>query len=54
MWWPSNLVQVSLFMAFHEKEKRPKGENTRSNVRFILPRDILSIDTTDVYFKPAC
>ncbi|XP_014502634.1 oligopeptide transporter 1 isoform X1 [Vigna radiata var. radiata] len=29
MWWPSNLVQVSLFRAFHEKEKRPKGGNTR-------------------------
>ncbi|KAJ0572225.1 putative oligopeptide transporter, OPT superfamily [Helianthus annuus] len=25
MWWPSNLVQVSLFRALHEKEKRPKG-----------------------------
>ncbi|XLT26617.1 hypothetical protein HN873_057909 [Arachis hypogaea] len=29
MWWPSNLVQVSLFRAFHEKEKRPKGGLTR-------------------------
>ncbi|KAJ1410818.1 Tetrapeptide transporter, OPT1/isp4 [Sesbania bispinosa] len=29
MWWPANLVQVSLFRAFHEKEKRPKGGNTR-------------------------
>ncbi|CAI8587040.1 unnamed protein product [Vicia faba] len=29
MWWPSNLVQVSLFRAFHEKEHRPKGGNTR-------------------------
>ncbi|XP_076915686.1 oligopeptide transporter 7-like [Bidens hawaiensis] len=30
MWWPSNLVQVSLFMALHEKEKRPKGGLTRT------------------------
>ncbi|KAI9070728.1 hypothetical protein K1719_047307 [Acacia pycnantha] len=24
MWWPANLVQVSLFRAFHEKERRPR------------------------------
>ncbi|KAL2542297.1 Oligopeptide transporter 6 [Abeliophyllum distichum] len=30
MWWPSNLVQVSLFRALHEKDKRPKGGTTRT------------------------
>ncbi|KAI4338003.1 hypothetical protein L6164_016359 [Bauhinia variegata] len=30
MWWPSNLVQVSLFTALHEKSKRPKGGTTRT------------------------
>ncbi|KAJ6695247.1 OLIGOPEPTIDE TRANSPORTER 7-LIKE [Salix koriyanagi] len=25
MWWPANLVQVSLFRALHEKEERSKG-----------------------------
>ncbi|XP_047340578.1 oligopeptide transporter 6-like [Impatiens glandulifera] len=25
MWWPANLVQVSLFRALHEVEERPKG-----------------------------
>ncbi|KAK3022785.1 hypothetical protein RJ639_046887 [Escallonia herrerae] len=30
MWWPSNLVQVSLFRALHETEKRPKGATTRT------------------------
>ncbi|KAI4973024.1 hypothetical protein ZWY2020_010455 [Hordeum vulgare] len=30
MWWPSNLVQVSLFRALHEKEVRSKGGFTRS------------------------
>ncbi|XP_010267481.1 PREDICTED: oligopeptide transporter 7-like [Nelumbo nucifera] len=30
MWWPSNLVQVSLFRALHEKEKRPRGGVTRT------------------------
>ncbi|XP_077237616.1 oligopeptide transporter 1-like isoform X2 [Tasmannia lanceolata] len=29
MWWPFNLVQVSLFRALHEEEKRPKGGSTR-------------------------
>lgn len=30
MWWPQNLVQVSLFRALHEKEKRPRGGLTRN------------------------
>ncbi|KAM5557728.1 oligopeptide transporter 6-like [Rosa sericea] len=30
MWWPGNLVQVSLFSALHEKSKRPKGSMTRT------------------------
>ncbi|OMP03215.1 Tetrapeptide transporter, OPT1/isp4 [Corchorus olitorius] len=29
MWWPSNLVQVSLFRALNEKEERPKKGLTR-------------------------
>ncbi|KAI8557437.1 hypothetical protein RHMOL_Rhmol04G0011000 [Rhododendron molle] len=29
MWWPANLVQVSLFRALHEKERRGKGGLTR-------------------------
>ncbi|KAG8069745.1 hypothetical protein GUJ93_ZPchr0006g44277 [Zizania palustris] len=35
MWWPSNLVQVSLFRALHEKEARRKGGLTR-NEFFLL------------------
>ncbi|RZC73827.1 hypothetical protein C5167_049309 [Papaver somniferum] len=30
MWWPANLVQVSLFRALHEKEERGKGGLTRT------------------------
>lgn len=30
MWWPYNLVQVSLFRALHEKEARTKGSLTRN------------------------
>ncbi|KAM5571287.1 oligopeptide transporter 7 [Rosa sericea] len=34
MWWPANLVQVSLFRALHEIEERPKGGVTR--IQFFL------------------
>ncbi|KAH9774961.1 Oligopeptide transporter 7 [Citrus sinensis] len=30
MWWPANLVQVSLFRALHEREKRASGGVTRT------------------------
>ncbi|KAL8143570.1 hypothetical protein V2J09_016602 [Rumex salicifolius] len=30
MWWPANLVQVSLFRALHEKEKRGRGAISRT------------------------
>lgn len=30
MWWPYNLVQVSLFRALHEKEKKIRGSMTRN------------------------
>ncbi|CAL0299327.1 unnamed protein product [Lupinus luteus] len=36
MWWPSNLVQVSLFRAFHEKERRPRGGQTRLQFFFLV------------------
>ncbi|GAB2251394.1 hypothetical protein Droror1_Dr00017644 [Drosera rotundifolia] len=29
MWWPSNMVQVSLFRALHEKDKRPRYSLSR-------------------------
>ncbi|CAN8230410.1 unnamed protein product [Cochlearia groenlandica] len=34
MWWPTNLVQVSLFRALHEKEEKLEGKQTR--LRFFL------------------
>ncbi|GAB2220882.1 hypothetical protein Droror1_Dr00012040 [Drosera rotundifolia] len=34
MWWPTNLVQVSLFRALHEKEERRRGGLTR--IQFFL------------------
>ncbi|KAL9660066.1 hypothetical protein QQ045_024877 [Rhodiola kirilowii] len=41
MWWPQNLVQVSLFRALHEREKRPKGGLTRN--QFFLIAFICSL-----------
>ncbi|KAI3840430.1 hypothetical protein MKX03_029897 [Papaver bracteatum] len=36
MWWPANLVQVSLFRALHEKDKRKKGGMTRTQFFMIV------------------
>ncbi|CAN1351323.1 Oligopeptide transporter 8 [Linum perenne] len=40
MWWPSNLVQVSLFRALHETEKRDKGGHTR--LQFFTLKDSIT------------
>ncbi|KAH7545404.1 oligopeptide transporter 1 [Ziziphus jujuba] len=47
MWWPANLVQVSLFRALHEDEKRPKGGLTR--LQFFL---IVLISSFAYYIVP--
>ncbi|GKV18835.1 hypothetical protein SLEP1_g29163 [Rubroshorea leprosula] len=36
MWWPSNLVQVSLFQALHDVEVRPKRGQTRLQFFFLV------------------
>lgn len=36
MWWPGNLVQVSIFRALHEKDKRAKGGITRTQFFLII------------------
>ncbi|KAF5181194.1 Oligopeptide transporter [Thalictrum thalictroides] len=36
MWWPSNLVQVSLFRTLHEEEVRPKRGQTRLQFFFLV------------------
>ncbi|KAF9609027.1 hypothetical protein IFM89_012467 [Coptis chinensis] len=36
MWWPTNLVQVSLFRALHEEEVRPKRGLTRLQFFFLV------------------
>ncbi|KAF8030988.1 hypothetical protein BT93_D0237 [Corymbia citriodora subsp. variegata] len=47
MWWPANLVQVSLFRALHEKERRPKGGLTR--LQFFL---VVFISSFAYYLVP--
>ncbi|XP_021763627.1 oligopeptide transporter 6-like [Chenopodium quinoa] len=36
MWWPANLVQVSIFRALHEKEPRAKGGISRTQAFLII------------------
>ncbi|XP_047317162.1 oligopeptide transporter 1-like [Impatiens glandulifera] len=47
MWWPSNLVQVSLFRALHENEIRSKGGLTR--LQFFL---IVLVSSFAYYIVP--
>ncbi|KAL7213819.1 hypothetical protein ACSBR2_016367 [Camellia fascicularis] len=47
MWWPSNLVQVSLFRALHEVETRPKGGLTR--LQFFI---VVLISSFSYYIVP--
>ncbi|KAL6955704.1 OPT superfamily [Sarracenia purpurea var. burkii] len=47
MWWPSNLVQVSLFRALHDDEVRPKGGLTR--LQFFI---IVLISSFSYYVVP--
>ncbi|CAK9177154.1 unnamed protein product [Ilex paraguariensis] len=47
MWWPSNLVQVSLFRALHEDENRPKAGLTR--LQFFL---VVLISSFSYYIVP--
>ncbi|KAL4594728.1 hypothetical protein ACB092_12G040000 [Castanea dentata] len=50
MWWPSNLVQVALFRALHEKEKRPKGGVTRTQFFLIVLICSFAYGVFPVYF----
>ncbi|KAK9134007.1 hypothetical protein Scep_013535 [Stephania cephalantha] len=53
MWWPSNLVQVSLFRALHEEEKRRKGGLTRLQFFFIVLVTSFSYYIVPNYFFPS-
>ncbi|KAJ0965302.1 hypothetical protein J5N97_026440 [Dioscorea zingiberensis] len=53
MWWPSNLVQVSLFRALHEVEKRPKGGLTRLQFFLLVFISSFSYYIIPNYFFPS-
>ncbi|KAK4754354.1 hypothetical protein SAY87_002458 [Trapa incisa] len=53
MWWPSNLVQVSLFRALHEKEKRPKGGVTRLQFFLLVLTSSFAYYIIPNYFFPS-
>ncbi|OVA07244.1 Oligopeptide transporter [Macleaya cordata] len=53
MWWPSNLVQVSLFRALHEVEKRPKGGLTRLQFFLLVIVASFSYYIVPGYFFPS-
>ncbi|KAL9659896.1 hypothetical protein QQ045_024706 [Rhodiola kirilowii] len=52
MWWPYNLISVSLFRALHEKEKRPKGGLTRIQFFFIVATASFVYYIVPGYFFP--
>ncbi|KAL4618541.1 hypothetical protein ACB092_06G018400 [Castanea dentata] len=53
MWWPANLVQVSLFRALHEKESRPKGGLTRIQFFFMIFAASFAYYIVPSYFFPS-
>ncbi|KAK3007150.1 hypothetical protein RJ639_017230 [Escallonia herrerae] len=53
MWWPSNLVQVSLFRALHEDEIRPKGGLTRLQFFLMVLVASFSYYTVPNYLFPS-
>ncbi|XP_027172321.1 oligopeptide transporter 1-like [Coffea eugenioides] len=53
MWWPENLVQVSLFRTLHEKEKRSRGGLTRLQFFLLLFTTSFAYYLVPGYFFPA-
>ncbi|XP_043692383.1 oligopeptide transporter 1-like [Telopea speciosissima] len=53
MWWPVSLVQVSLFRALHEKERRPKGRLTRLQFFLIALGSCFAYSVIPTYLFPS-
>uniref|UniRef100_A0A7N0VET7 Uncharacterized protein n=1 Tax=Kalanchoe fedtschenkoi TaxID=63787 RepID=A0A7N0VET7_KALFE len=53
MWWPSNLINVSLFRALNGKEKRPRGGLTRLQFFFMVFTASFAYYIIPGYFFPA-
>ncbi|KAJ0967463.1 hypothetical protein J5N97_024380 [Dioscorea zingiberensis] len=53
MWWPGNLVSVSLFRALNEDEKRPKGHLSRLQFFLIVLISSFAYYIVPGYFFPS-
>ncbi|KAM0932321.1 putative oligopeptide transporter, OPT superfamily [Dioscorea sansibarensis] len=53
MWWPGNLVMVSLFRALNEEEKRPKGRISRLQFFMIVLISSFAYYIVPGYFFPS-
>ncbi|XP_043692523.1 oligopeptide transporter 1-like isoform X3 [Telopea speciosissima] len=53
MWWPATLVQVSMFRALHETEKRLKGGLTRLQFFLIALGSSFAYSVIPTYFFPS-
>ncbi|GLJ16555.1 hypothetical protein SUGI_0283280 [Cryptomeria japonica] len=53
MWWPATLVQVSIFRALHEEEKRPKGGMTRMQFFIIVLTCSFAYYIVPTFFFPS-
>ncbi|KAL3614712.1 oligopeptide transporter [Castilleja foliolosa] len=53
MWWPDNMIAVSLFRALHEKEVRPKGGLTRLQFFLVVFVSSFAYYIIPAYFAPS-
>ncbi|KAK6154485.1 hypothetical protein DH2020_008733 [Rehmannia glutinosa] len=53
MWWPENMIAVSLFRALHEKEVRPKGGLTRLQFFLVVFISSFAYYIVPAYFAPS-
>ncbi|XP_075487952.1 oligopeptide transporter 1-like [Primulina tabacum] len=53
MWWPENMISVSLFRALHEKETRPKGGLSRLQFFIVVFVASFAYYLIPAYFFPS-
>ncbi|KAL3614822.1 oligopeptide transporter [Castilleja foliolosa] len=53
MWWPENMIAVSLFRALHEKDVRPKGGLTRLQFFLVVFVSSFAYYIIPAYFAPS-
>ncbi|KAI3466402.1 hypothetical protein Pfo_023065 [Paulownia fortunei] len=53
MWWPENMIAVSLFRALHEKDVRPKGGLSRLQFFLVVFVSSFAYYIVPAYFAPS-